>query len=132
MAIENQKLRERFDRVFSTYIRMEYAGHDGFAECYTCTIRLPWQELQCGHFIDRQHSSVRFHENNCRPQCYDCNMLREGKVDVYEERLRDDIGDKEVDKLIELGREERSYSNEEYKEEIHKYTLKIREMGGTV
>ena len=132
MAIDNQKLRVRLDRAFSVYIRMYYATHEGYVECFTCGVIIPWQESDCGHFIDRQHSAVRFNEKNCRPQCYDCNRMKGGMSEVFEQRLRDDFGDEEIDKLIEMSRDETSYSDAEYKEEIHKYTLKVKEMGGTL
>lgn len=121
--------REKLDRVFSIYIRVLYADFQGFVSCYTCELRLNWKEAQCGHFIRRNHSSVRFHKNNCRPQCNECNVTKSGMEDSFEEHLRDDLGDEEVDALIELGKKEKNYSDDEYKELIHFYKEQLKEKG---
>lgn len=122
-------LREQLDRVFSVFIRISYADWQGYVSCYTCGRRLPWQEAQCGHFIRRGHSSVRFHEDNCRPQCIDCNEYRGGMEDSFEEHLRDDLGDEAVDLLIALGRTEKQFTDDEYRDKIHYYRSKIKEKG---
>lgn len=121
--------KEKLDRVFSIYIRTLYADYKGYVKCYTCGKVVEWKEAQCGHFIRRQFTAVRFDERNCRPQCYDCNMIFDGMEESFEEHLREELGEKEVDKLIEIGKQERNYSDEEYKELIHFYTLQIREKG---
>lgn len=119
--------REQLDRVFSTYIRVLYADFQGYVRCYTCGVVLPWQEAQCGHFIRRGHSSVRFDERNCRPQCSNCNEFRGGMEESFEEHLRDDLGDEEVDALIELGRQEKQFTDDEYREKIVHYKGILRE-----
>lgn len=122
-------LREQLDRVFSVYIRLYYADWSGFVECYTCTTRLHWKNAQCGHFIRRGHSSVRFHKDNARPQCQSCNEHRGGMERVFEERLRIDLGDEVVDDLIRLGRQEKQYTEGEYRDKIAYFRLEIRRKG---
>jgi hypothetical protein len=111
---------------------MLYADHQGYVTCYTCDTRIEWQQSDCGHFIRRQHSSVRFHEDNCRPQCIECNRNNDGMEESFEEHLRDDLGDEAVDELFELGRSEKQYDENEYRELIHHYTLEIERKGGKV
>lgn len=50
----------------------------------------------------------------------------------FEEQLRYDLGDKEFDELMELGKQPYSYSEDEYKELIHNYKLKIRQKGYSI
>lgn len=120
---------QQLDRVFSLYIRLKYADFRGYAPCFTCDERLPWQELQAGHFIRRQHSSVRFHEDNVRPQCRSCNEFRDGMEHSFEERLRDELGDEEVDDLIELGRREEQYTEAWYRERTRYYRGQVAKFG---
>ncbi len=120
-------LREKLDVVFSKYIRSFYADWQGYVSCYTCEKRLYWKEAQCGHFIKRGHSSVRFDEENARPQCNFCNVIRGGEEKSFEEHLRDDLGDKRVDLLINRGKGLKSYSDSEYRDKIKLYTGKILE-----
>jgi len=56
-------------------------------------------------------------------------MIRDGMEESFEEHLRDDLGDEEVDALLEKGKEEKSYTDEEYKQLIHYYTMELKRMG---
>lgn len=93
---------DRADRVFSVFIRVSYADFDGYASCFTCGARMLWQELQCGHWIPRGNGATRFHEDNCRPQCSNCNEHRGGLPVAFEEGLRTDLGDEKVDALLAI------------------------------
>lgn len=117
------------DRVFSIFIRLQYADHAGFVSCYTCEKRIPWKQADCGHFIRRQHSAMRFDENNCRPQCWECNRENDGMEEAFDENLRDDLGDEVVEELLERGQREKQYDENEYRELIHKYTYEIEQKG---
>ena len=63
------KLKKELDKVFSQYIRWAYADDSGMVECYTCGVVKHIKEMHNGHFQSRKHTSTRWHENNCRPQC---------------------------------------------------------------
>jgi len=41
--------------------------------------------MDCGHYVKRQHSGVRFNEKNCHSQCRECNWLKQGNDAVYKE-----------------------------------------------
>lgn len=127
--MNSQKLREELDRVFSIHTRLKYADHSGFCECYTCGIRIPWQEVDAGHFIRRAHSAVRYHEDNVKPQCVECNRSRGGMEESFEEHLRDDLGDEAVDNLLKLGVSEKHFIEDEYREQISKYKAEIKKRG---
>lgn len=115
--------QERADRIFSVYVRVSNADHAGYAACFTCGKRSPWQEQQNGHFLRRALTSVRYHENNCRVQCEECNVAGAGKIDIYYEALIDDIGEDGVREIIELSKK-RIPPN--YKEIINKYRLLLK------
>ena len=124
--------RLELDRVFSIYIRTLYANYKEEVTCFTCGEIFHWREIQCGHFILRSNSSTRYDKRNCRPQCANCNEFRNGMEESFEEQLRYDLGDKEFDELMELGKQPYSYSEDEYKELIHNYKLKIRQKGYSI
>ena len=123
------KLQEKFDQVFSIFIRVSRADHEGYVSCYTCELRLPWRESQCGHWIRRGHSAVRYDERNCRPQCQDCNEHRGGMEESFEEHLRDDLGDYEVDILVETGKQIQQYTDSDYVALIREYRDKVKLYG---
>lgn len=89
MADESLKnLIEDLDAVFSKYIRLKYADENGMVKCYTCPTVERVEEMQNGHFIGRINLSTRFLEQNCRPQCGMCNMVKKGNLEKFEENLR--------------------------------------------
>lgn len=122
-------IKEALDRVFSVYVRVSRADHAGYVECYTCGERLPWKSVDCGHFIKRGNTSVRFDEENCRPQCFNCNRIKDGMAEAFEERLREDLGEEAVDDLIRRGRENSHFTEEWYREKLTFYKLKLKKFG---
>jgi hypothetical protein len=45
----------------------------------TCGAVKPWKEMQAGHFVHGRNNSVLFHEELVWPQCYACNVCRNGE-----------------------------------------------------
>lgn len=83
----NAKLKKELDKIFSLYIRRKYADKNGEASCYTCGKIYKWQELQCGHFVSRQHLATRYDERNVRPQDIGCNIFGGGRVATFATKL---------------------------------------------
>lgn len=121
-------LKKRLDSAFSRYIRLKYADADGFVECYTCGIRKEWKKMQCGHFVSRQYLSLRWDENNCRPQDVGCNIWGNGKFLDFEERLKKELGAEVVEKLKQRRHDivKRDYSW--YNEQIQCYEKKVSQL----
>lgn len=120
---------EELDKEFSIYIRKFYADHEGMVRCYTCPAILHWTQMQCGHFLRRSHMMTRWDEDNCKAQCYDCNCNRNGMPDVFEEELRCDIGDEDVDELIKKSKEIADVSDDWIQKMIYYYRAKNKELG---
>lgn len=93
-------LIEQADRAASIFVRVSRADFSGFVSCYTCGERIPWKEAQCGHFVGRGAMSVRYFPDNMRPQCHRCNVELGGRPDIFEECLREEIGDEAVEDLF--------------------------------
>ena len=93
-------LIKKLDTVFSQYIRMRTANHNGYVECVTCGKQDHWKSMDCGHFISRKHMSTRFHEDNCQVQCKSCNVFRYGEQYKYSLWL----GAEKAEYLLQLSR----------------------------
>lgn len=78
---------KELDKVFSQYIRLSNSNLDEFVECYTCGRSYHWKKIQCGHFMSRSRYSTRWNENNCRPQCYGCNVMQQGQQFIFAKNL---------------------------------------------
>ena len=123
------KLIETADILFSLLVRVSRADFSGFVSCYTCTERRQWKELQCGHFIRRGYFTVRLDKRNARPQCQRCNEELGGRPDIFEECLREELGDNEVDNLITLSRQEQHFTEAELREIIAILRKELRKYG---
>lgn len=118
---ERAKLIRDADRVHSLYVR-QLGMFNGMNRCYTCDIVMPWKELQCGHFINRRKLAVRWHINNCRPQCNDCNVTLGGNLEVYERRLAAELGEDFKEKLWYEINTRGKVTSVDIREIIEKYT----------
>ena len=49
--------------------------------------------------------------------------------EAFDENLRDELGDEAVEELLEKGRREKQFDENEYRELIHKYTYEIERKG---
>ncbi len=64
-------LKAKLDKVFSEYIRKRDT-RNGVFKCISCGRILPYEQADCGHYINRKHMSTRFDEMNCNAQCRSC------------------------------------------------------------
>lgn len=128
--ISSQSKRERpllvskLDRIFSKYIRLRFAI-DGFAICVTCGKRLPWQQMQNGHFISRRFMQTRWSEVNCNCQCPVCNETLGGNLDKYEKYLLNTYGPAATLSLQQKSQHPEKISNSELQNLINYYQEKV-------
>ena len=118
----------KLDGLFSKFIRRSHADGRGNLRCFTCEKVAPIAEMDCGHFIGRQHKATRWLERNAHPQCRYCNRYCEGRKDVYALRLMEKYG---PNILLELQAEKRrnaSYKPVDLLEMIDQYKAKLAEL----
>ena len=119
------ELIEILDGIISKYVRIKAIGEDNLVGCYTCNTRLPYTELDCGHFVSRSCMFLRFDvDRNLRPQCVKCNRGMYGNIPVFGKRLNE-----EKEGLVELLMEESNivhkWSRHELQNMIDEYTVKL-------
>jgi hypothetical protein len=118
------KIKKKLDAVFSQYIRQKYADKNGNCKCYTCDYVNHWKKLQNGHFVSRYYLATRFDERNCRPQCFTCNMYRNGMTPDFSDRLEKELGKGITEELYREARKISKYFP--YEEKIKEYEEKIK------
>ena len=67
---------------FSKAIRKSQANHQGFAICPSCGKQVPWEETDCGHFIENTErkkdwggNALWYDKRNFGAQCWNCNRF---------------------------------------------------------
>jgi len=87
---ERQALINDLDFCFSRIVRMSAADEHGYCKCYTCGASKHWTMQQCGHFIKRANTELRWDFRNARVQDKWCNENQDGNMEVYEKRLNEE------------------------------------------
>lgn len=94
-------LMDKADRAFSLYIRTRDSQifEGKYFQCLSCGRVLPIEQADCGHYVNRQHMSLRFSGLNCHAQCRKCNRFMEGNQQDYRKGLIKKIGEDKVQLL---------------------------------
>lgn len=127
-------LKKRLDDIFSLYIRLKYSDENGLVQCYTCGTPKPYKGggmlgIQNGHYWSRKESSTRWDEDNCRPQCYNCNVRNPSQsLPIYAQKLRKELGDMRFDMLEIKAKSTTKLTAFEYQILIDQYTEKVNQL----
>jgi hypothetical protein len=126
-SVRWDKAMDLADMYFSRYIRLKHS-EDGKCTCYTCGAIKGIKEVDNGHFIKREHQAVRYHKNNCRPQCKTCNgdIKHNGKQLEFRENLILEIGLAEVEELERLGRSTFKTNAKYFRDIADEYREKVK------
>lgn len=81
------KLKEILDEHVSIYVRRKYSDWKGEVACYTCDKVFTIKTIQCGHYVSRVYTNLRWYLPNLRPQCYSCNIMKNGNTQEFGARL---------------------------------------------
>ena len=111
-----KSLRRELDSAFSKWIRKRDADEEGLGSCVSCG---RWRELQCGHFVKRGHTAIRWDERNAHGQCAGCNI--EGDNIQYTLYMQKRYGQSVVDELLAAKRKTVKMTRADYEQLLEKY-----------
>ena len=120
-------LKAKLDKIFSEYIRKRDT-RNGVFKCISCGCILPYEQADCGHYINRKHMSTRFDEMNCNAQCISCNRFDEGNIQGYRRGLVALYGEQQITLLEAKKHNFRKYSDFEYEVLIKHYKEEIKKL----
>jgi len=108
MKTERQRLEKKLDDLIREIVRYRDRGI-----CYTCG---RFCQSQVGHYIPRAIRLERWNVKNCHCQCIRCNYTLEGNKIVYREKLINQYGIEEVEKMEKNMRENNHFTIEDLKQ----------------
>ena len=91
---------KRLDKVFSSYIRLRDSDDNGIVRCFCCGKVDHYKTMDCSHFVNRKHLSLRFNEINCQTTCRACNRFDEGNLPAFAINLQNKFGNDIIQKLL--------------------------------
>lgn len=109
---------------YSLYIRSKYYLN-GTVECYTCGNKFLIGKISAGHGIPGRTNAVLFMEEVTKPQCFICNIRRNGYYRVFTPKLIAELGEAEYDRLAKIAQGTVKYTPWEYLEIEQKYLQKL-------
>lgn len=115
----------KLDKVFSEYVRRKHADAGGTVQCVTCPKLMFWKDADCGHWIKRQHRSVRWDERNVGPQCTRCNHFMGGAQDEFSLHVIGQHGIEAYSELLKLKHQVKKYTRPDLEALIDEYKQKI-------
>jgi len=118
---------KKADSIFSLYIRNKHSK-EGMNQCITCQKWFPISELDCGHYISRQHHSLRYSEQNVAPQCRSCNRFHEGRKDEFALYLIKKYGTGILEELHKQKNVIKQFTCQELTDLIEHYKSKLKEL----
>lgn len=121
-------LKAKLDKIFSEYIRLRDADNNGMVRCISCMKIDHWKNVDCGHFVNRGHTSTRYNEKNCNAQCRKCNRFDEGNNIGYARGLVRKYGQQVIEELEILKHQASHLSEFDYKILIAHYSKKVKEL----
>ena len=119
-------LKHRLDEIWSQYIRLDEADQTGYCRCCSCGQAYPWKEMDCGHFVSRNHTLGRYKRENCHAQCRKCNRFREGNKAGYAVYLQKLYGNQILDELNQLQYQLKKFTTDELQTLIDETNDKIK------
>ena len=87
--------------------------------------------MQAGHLVSGRTNGVLFDERGIFPQCYACNVCRQGMGAEYTVFVIENYGQDVVDDLIKKRREAVTFTREQLSEMMEDYKERIEKAGGT-
>jgi hypothetical protein len=127
-ALSHKVLITKLDQVFSQYVRISRIGKDGLVPCFTCEGKYPWKQIQCGHFQSRRYLSVRFNEDNCRPQCYACNVGKSGEQFRFGINLDLELGQGFAELMEQRAKQIKKFETQELLDMIDHYKARVERL----
>lgn len=111
--------------VFNKWIRNRDSTTDNiYFVCISCDKMKPIEDADCGHYISKTYSQLRFNEFNCSAECSFCNRQDPNHLIDYRKNLINKIGIERVRELelIPFARTHK-WEREELLEIISKYKI---------
>ena len=120
-------LEKTADKWFSLYIRLRDADENGMVKCVTCGKTAHYKEMDCGHFVTRNHKVTRYNEKNCNVQDTSCNQFKKGEQYLHGKYIDLIYGSGTAHYLMDISQKPYKRNRTDFEYLIQEYKQKARE-----
>ena len=121
-------LEKTADKWFSLYIRLRDADENGMVKCVTCGKVAHYKEMDCGHFVTRNHKATRYSKDNCHPQDTFCNRYAHGEQYKHGQYIDSRYGVGFADFLVYIGKQPVKRKRTDYEFIIEYYRTEVKRL----
>jgi hypothetical protein len=121
------QLVKDLDALYSRYIRHKYADGN-MVICVSCGKPDEINNMQNGHYVSRGFYATRWHDKNCHPQCYRCNIALKGNYAYYTKFMLRTYGEGIIDELIELSSVAPNFSKADILNKLEALTVELKRL----
>jgi hypothetical protein len=123
-----RSLKKQAWELLSKAIRLERREGPGMlVECVSCQRKMPWKQIQAGHFIDGRFNSILFDERGIHPQCGVCNVVYNGRKEEYFIYMERTWGREIIDELRAQRNQQVNFTAEQLEKMIADYKQRIKD-----
>lgn len=129
---------KKCDLIFSEIIKLrdckKTTGSPHFGRCCTCGRLFDDALVDCGHFIEGRHPSVKFDLRNAHLQCGLCNRINKGTNEYKEMRkayktyMLINYGQEVIDELERMNNEITHYKEFHYKTMYDQFKVILKDL----
>ena len=132
--------KERLESIQHLKMRLwtllsEYVRRLGKGVCFTCGKVAHWRELDCGHFRHNSERNSQLGGNelwwflkNFASQCFTCNRMKSGKLDVFALKLETKYGYGILQEINKKYHTPKKWTREEVSEKIAWFEKELADM----
>jgi len=84
--------------------------------------------MDAGHYVSRNHNTVRYDPRNVHPQCKKCNRFREGNKSGYTLFLHSKYGMETIEELNQAQYQVKRFKVDELQEMIKEWREELRKL----
>lgn len=107
-------LKNKVWKNFSVYVRLrDAADGTGLCSCISCGRWHHWKDMDAGHYIPREWTTIWLHEMNVNAQCRFCNYYQKGNVQNYRIGLINKYGKNDI-LLLECQKGKRKWNSYQF------------------
>jgi hypothetical protein len=121
-------LKKRADTLYSEIVRRRARNSVGMCKCCSCLKWFHWTNMDAGHYVSRNHNSLRYDDRNVHPQCRKCNRFQEGNKAGYTLYLQSKYGPQVIADLNNEQNVITRFQVSELQEMIKNYNAELREL----
>jgi len=123
------QLIKELDTVFSEFIRVRDADHDGTVICFVTGEKVFWNDgCDAAHFCNRQHMSTRWDEMNVHACTSTSNRHDTDHLPVYGHKMILKYGPEAFHALLDRRRALTKFTAFELQEKIDHYKEEVRKL----